>query len=392
MSKPILVVGGGISGVTAAVEAAEVGAEVILVEKQPTLGGRVAQLRYYFPKLCPPTCGLEINYRRIKSNPRIKVYTMAEVLEVSGTPGNYNVKIKIYPRYVNDNCTACGECEKVCEGERVSDFDFGLSKTKAIYLPHPVYEKFLKKAEAEAKINFIKGKVAKIEEDPETKDLIVTAEDTLSGKKVSQKVDLVVLALENAAKDQGAAVVYTKEFLCSKEGRAFIEEKIAQDGLDAVSICACSQRVNYDVFSFDQVAVDRVSLREGVVWSRFLVGENGEILEDTAEYVSGVTFKDELMALAKDYVSVAGLTAALEAAKAGYEVVLVEKEKELGGFVAKMKAHCEVNPPFQKLVPPIVNDLIAQVEANDKIKVYKGAVVTNISGAPGLFSSWFQTI
>ncbi|WP_028841674.1 hydrogenase iron-sulfur subunit [Thermodesulfobacterium hveragerdense] len=222
--------------------------------------------------------------------------------------------------------------------------------------------------------------------------------------------------LENAAKDQGAAVVYTKEFLCSKEGKAFIEEKIAQDGLDSVSICACSQRVNYEVFSFDQVAVDRVSLREGVVWSRFFVGENGEILEDTAEYVSGVTFKDELMALAKDYVrmsvaklqtykkpepfkpeeeiskvilviggGVAGLTATLEAAKAGYEVVLVEKEKELGGFVAKMKAHCEVNPPFQKLVPPVVKDLIAQVEANDKIKVYKGAVVTNIAGAPGLF-------
>jgi len=132
--------------------------------------------------------------------------------------------------------------------------------------------------------------------------------------------------------------------------------------------------------------------------------------------VEGVTFKDELMSLAKDYVrmsvaklqsynfpqpykpeeeisktilviggGVAGLTAALEAAKAGYDVVLVEKEKELGGFVAKMKAHCEVKPPYQNLVPPIVNDLISQVESNDKIKVYKGATVTNISGAPGLY-------
>uniref|UniRef100_A0A7V4JQT8 CoB--CoM heterodisulfide reductase iron-sulfur subunit A family protein n=1 Tax=Thermodesulfobacterium geofontis TaxID=1295609 RepID=A0A7V4JQT8_9BACT len=351
MKKPILVVGGGISGVTAAVEAAEVGAEVILIEKEPSLGGRVAQLRYYFPKLCPPNCGLEINYRRIKTNPRIKVYTMAEITEISGEKGNYKVKVIIKPRYVNDNCTACGECEKVCEGERVSEFDFGLRKTKAIYLPHPMafpmkyildkealapgdleriisackynaidpdmkeetlefeagaiiwatgwkpydatkldnlgygkyvnvitnmqmerlaspwgptggkilrpsdqsfpkkvafvqcagsrdenhlpycsyicclaslkqslylaeqdpeaealifyidirtpgrYEKFLRRAQNEARITFIKGKVAKIEEDPETKDLIVTAEDILSGKKIHEKVNLVVLAV-----------------------------------------------------------------------------------------------------------------------------------------------------------------------------------------------------
>jgi quinone-modifying oxidoreductase subunit QmoA len=351
MKKPILVVGGGISGITAAVEAAEAGAEVILIEKEPSLGGRVAQLRYYFPKLCPPNCGLEINYRRIKTNPRIEVYTMAEITEISGEKGNYKVKAVIKPRYVNDNCTACGDCEKVCEGERVSEFDFGLRKTKAIYLPHPMafpmkyvldksalapgdlerimsackynaidpdmkeetlefevgtiiwatgwkpydatkldnlgygkyanvitnmqmerlaspwgptggkilrpsdqsfpkkvafvqcagsrdenhlpycsyicclaslkqslylaeqdpeaealifyidirtpgrYEKFLRRAQNEARITFIKGKVAKIEEDPETKDLIVTAEDILSGKKIHEKVNLVVLAL-----------------------------------------------------------------------------------------------------------------------------------------------------------------------------------------------------
>jgi len=81
----ILVVGGGISGITTALEAAEVGYEVFLVEKNPYLGGRVAQLNQYFPKLCPPTCGLEINFRRIKDNPRVKVLTMAEVEKVDGT-------------------------------------------------------------------------------------------------------------------------------------------------------------------------------------------------------------------------------------------------------------------------------------------------------------------
>ena len=75
----ILVVGGGISGLTATLEAAEVGYEVFLVESNPSLGGRVAQLKHYFPKLCPPTCGLEINFRRIKDNPRITFYTLAGV-------------------------------------------------------------------------------------------------------------------------------------------------------------------------------------------------------------------------------------------------------------------------------------------------------------------------
>ena len=75
----ILVVGGGISGLTATLEAAEVGYEVFLVEKNPSLGGRVSQLKYYFPKLCPPTCGLEINYKRIKDNPKVKYFTLAEV-------------------------------------------------------------------------------------------------------------------------------------------------------------------------------------------------------------------------------------------------------------------------------------------------------------------------
>ena len=109
-SGSILVVGGGISGLTTALEAAEVGYEVFLVEKNPYLGGRVAQLNQYFPKLCPPTCGLEINFKRIKDNPRIKVFTLAEVEKVTGVPGSYDVSIKVSPRYVNENCTACGDC------------------------------------------------------------------------------------------------------------------------------------------------------------------------------------------------------------------------------------------------------------------------------------------
>ncbi|MCU0585352.1 MAG: CoB--CoM heterodisulfide reductase iron-sulfur subunit A family protein [Desulfobacterales bacterium] len=135
VSGSIMVVGGGISGLTTALEAAEVGYEVFLVEKNPYLGGRVAQLNQYFPKLCPPTCGLEINFKRIKDNPRIKVLTMAEVEKVEGAPGSYTVSVKVKPRYVNENCTCCGACAEACRTEIASEYDFGMKKVKAAYLP-----------------------------------------------------------------------------------------------------------------------------------------------------------------------------------------------------------------------------------------------------------------
>ncbi|MGB9500194.1 MAG: CoB--CoM heterodisulfide reductase iron-sulfur subunit A family protein [Dissulfuribacterales bacterium] len=134
-SGSIMVVGGGISGLTTALEAAEVGYEVFIVEKNPYLGGRVAQLNQYFPKLCPPTCGLEINFRRIKDNPNIKFFTLAEVEKVSGKPGNYDVTVKLNPRYINENCTGCGDCADACQAELPNEFNFGMDKTKGAYRP-----------------------------------------------------------------------------------------------------------------------------------------------------------------------------------------------------------------------------------------------------------------
>jgi quinone-modifying oxidoreductase subunit QmoA len=131
-----LVAGGGIAGMTAAIETAELGKKVILVERDPSLGGRVAAMNQYFPKLCPPTCGMEINLKRMRSNPNVRGLTLAEVERVSGSAGNYEVQIRLSPRYVNQKCTCCGDCEKVCDIERDNDFNYGLDKTKAIYLPH----------------------------------------------------------------------------------------------------------------------------------------------------------------------------------------------------------------------------------------------------------------
>jgi len=135
-SKRILVVGGGISGISTALEAAEAGYEVFILEKEPSMGGRVSRMEKYFPKLCPPYCGMEINYRRIRSNPDIRYFTMAELEKVSGSPGAYEVTIRQHPRYVNENCTACGKCAEVCPVERPDDFNYGMKNTKAIYYPH----------------------------------------------------------------------------------------------------------------------------------------------------------------------------------------------------------------------------------------------------------------
>jgi quinone-modifying oxidoreductase subunit QmoA len=134
--KHVLVVGGGISGITTALEIAEVGHNVTLIEKKPYLGGKVVQFSKYFPKLCPPQCGLEINFQRIRKNPRVEILTSSGVDSIDGTHGNFKVKIKRKAQLINSNCTACGKCADVCPVERENEFNYSLDKTKAAYLPH----------------------------------------------------------------------------------------------------------------------------------------------------------------------------------------------------------------------------------------------------------------
>jgi quinone-modifying oxidoreductase subunit QmoA len=135
-AQTILVVGGGVAGMTAALEAAECGAQVVLVEKSPTLGGRTALLNRYFPKMCHPTCGLEINLRRLKSNRRVRVLTSTLVVQIAGARGDYTATLERKPRYVNERCTACGECARAVSARIPNPFNYGLDTLPAAYLPH----------------------------------------------------------------------------------------------------------------------------------------------------------------------------------------------------------------------------------------------------------------
>lgn len=137
ISSDVLIVGAGVAGITAAVEAAETGLKVTLLEKRPYIGGKVVQFNKYFPKLCPPGCGLEINIRRLRNNPFITLFTLSEVVGISKVDGKYLASVKLSPRYVNDRCTSCGECVKVCPEKRKNDFNFNMDETTAIYLPYP---------------------------------------------------------------------------------------------------------------------------------------------------------------------------------------------------------------------------------------------------------------
>ena len=129
----VIVVGGGVAGMRSAIELASFGFNVYLVEKSPTLGGKAALIGYVDGRRGPDI--VQKMFGLISKNPRIQVFTKAKLEDLSGFAGNYVAKIKINPRYVNEKCTLCGQCEKACPVEVPNEFDFGLTKRKAIFIP-----------------------------------------------------------------------------------------------------------------------------------------------------------------------------------------------------------------------------------------------------------------
>ena len=138
VGKEVLVIGGGIAGIQAALDLANAGFRVYLVEEKPTIGGHMAQLSRTFPTEDCASCILAPKMADVADHPNIHLLTYAEVLEVKGSLGDFRVRVKVKPRYVDpEKCTACGECEKVCPVSVPNEFDLGLTQRKAIYLPSP---------------------------------------------------------------------------------------------------------------------------------------------------------------------------------------------------------------------------------------------------------------
>ena len=138
VNKDVMVIGGGVAGITAALQLSEAGFKVNLVERKPSVGGKMAQLSKTFPTLDCSPCILSPRMAEVGNDPNITLYTNTEVEALSGGPGNFRVKLGLKARGVDaDKCLKCGRCSQVCPTEVPDEFDEGLYKRKAVYLPFP---------------------------------------------------------------------------------------------------------------------------------------------------------------------------------------------------------------------------------------------------------------
>ncbi len=187
--------------------------------------------------------------------------------------------------------------------------------------------------------------------------------------------------------------------LCGEDGVKLIKSDIENDGINSIVIAACSPRVMYDVFDFgtDKV-LERVNLREQVVWCHPPQDEDTQMLAED-QLRMGIT-KAQEMEPPEPFVAddmskrilvvgggLTGLVAAKEAAKAGYEVVLVEKEKELGGYLRRLYKLPPDKPPYEEFKDVGLDELVNEVTSSDLITVYTGATVESIEGAPCMFDA-----
>ncbi len=138
VTRRALVIGGGIAGIQAALDMAEGGIEVILVEKEPSIGGNMARLSETFPTMDCSQCILTPKMVEAELNENIKLYTYSEVEKVDGYIGNFTVTIRKKARYVKEElCTGCGECWEKCPFKAASEFEMELKERKVIYTPFP---------------------------------------------------------------------------------------------------------------------------------------------------------------------------------------------------------------------------------------------------------------
>ena len=184
---------------------------------------------------------------------------------------------------------------------------------------------------------------------------------------------------------------------CSDEGRAVIEKDVKDGEVNRVLVAACSHRVMTDRFNFEGVPTVRANLREQVAWTQPPMDEDTQAFAkdnvmmgiaqartcDVPEPHENVVKSEKILVVGG---GISGLTAALDAAKAGHEVVLVEKTDQLGGWTRRWSKLIPSRPPYRGLVDNNIEDIIKAVEENDRITVKTNALVTKTSGEPGEFA------
>jgi len=217
------------------------------------------------------------------------------------------------------------------------------------------------------------------------------------GCAIGEAID--VAALEQVARSEfKVSHCVRHSALCSEEAVASIRRDLGEGRIDRVAVAACSPRMMTDRFRFDGIPMVRANLREHVAWSQSARAENTQML--ASDQVRMALAQLTKMALAQPAVlpevaravlvvgaGVSGLTAALEAAKSGHPVVLVERGEQLGGWAARWSQRMPHLPPYREPRPNDVGRLIDAVRAEGRIKVLTQARVVRTSGAPGRFDA-----
>ena len=214
-----------------------------------------------------------------------------------------------------------------------------------------------------------------------------------SGCGIGDSLDLEALK-KVATKEFKAPVCKTHPWLCGTEGVEMIKADLTNEGVNNLCLVACSPRVKTEVFDFGAVLMDRVNVREQVAWVLPAGDEDTQMMaEDQLRMgltkLQKSTFPEPYLAenISKTVLVVGGgftgMNAAVGAAQAGYPVLLVEREAQLGGFMNKMNKR--LRPPYKELKPVGLEEQIQKVEAEPNIKVFTSATIEKISGGPGVY-------
>ncbi len=226
-----------------------------------------------------------------------------------------------------------------------------------------------------------------------------TAAYICKGCGLGERLDTAQLA--NLAESEGkCAITRQHDFLCNQDGVGTIRNDIDNEGVTHVVIAACSRRAKTEAFNFDDVALTRANLREGVVWVRPDSEEARETTQEMADdyvrmacaeiqYMHQPAGNQEAGSNKRILVvggGVSGMTAALESSKAGYEVLVVEKTAELGGWAAKLHRRVPTREPFADPQDAGVVELIKAINDDQNVQVFLNSTIVRTSGAPGRFS------